>query len=128
MATMHRSSIVLAPGEPLPNKRRSMSRPKSNPTSAAASDLNDPSLADADARTVKLKAAEKMNELIDNLQTGQLGACQFDEQFLKVWPYAQARYGVQDDLDEHASPRVTPELARAVKNHPLALQHGEFSL
>ncbi|KAL3894772.1 MAG: hypothetical protein SGPRY_013715, partial [Prymnesium sp.] len=49
---------------------------------------------------------------------------QFDAEFKKVWPYAQGHYGVTDQPKSESH----PEMMKSVNSHPLAKQHGEFSL
>jgi len=87
-------------------------------------DLDDPSLANADIKSVKNKAEERVNTLITDLETGSFGASKFDVEFRKAWPYAQGHFGKAEE------PAITvfPELIKSVCNHPLAKQHGEFTL
>ncbi|KAL1510160.1 hypothetical protein AB1Y20_006491 [Prymnesium parvum] len=87
-------------------------------------DLEDPALASAEVGAVKTKANEKVHELISGLESGDFGACQFNDKFKKVWPYAQGHYG----LEEEPKPESSRDLLKSVNNHPLAKQHGEFSL
>jgi len=115
------------PRESLLRKRTSAGAGFSSRTlgnKSAAEDLDDPDLEDASGFEIKVKASEKVNQLIDSLEAGSFGAANFDVEFRKVWPYAQGHFGYVED------PKVDsfPDLIRSVANHPLARQHGEFTL